>query len=202
MNAKIVKKPNVMPVLMVATVLLGTAGLTMTTTAQSAFAYTNNQAQSLVNECGIDGSTGPNCANNGPQTIGDGVANALTPLQISNSGQRGTQGPTEPPTEPPATGTLKVIKVLRCPSEGITCPDPEEFGIEVTGNNPVPPSFQASSTGVDVKLEPGEYSVDETSFPDLPAGVIHTEAFSEECSGTINAGETITCTITNTVEAI
>ena len=64
------------------------------------YAYTNNQAQSFVNECGLDGSIGPNCASNGPQTIGDGVANALTPLQISNSGQRGTQEPTEPPTEP------------------------------------------------------------------------------------------------------
>ena len=65
-----------------------------------AYAYSNNQAQSFVNECGLDGSIGPNCASIGPQTIGDGVANALTPLQISNSGQRGTHEPTEPPTEP------------------------------------------------------------------------------------------------------
>ena len=94
MNAEMVKKPSIMVVMMVATVLLGTAGLTMTTTTtQHAFAYENNQAQSFVNECGLDGSTGPNCANNGPQTIGDGVANALTPLQISNSGQRGTEEP-------------------------------------------------------------------------------------------------------------
>jgi hypothetical protein len=43
-------------------------------TVNSVYAkYSNSQAQSLVNDCGIVGSSGINCANNGPQTLGDGA---------------------------------------------------------------------------------------------------------------------------------
>jgi hypothetical protein len=58
--------------------------------------YSNNQAQSFVNECGLSGSTGTNCGNSGPQTQGDGVANALAPLQISGAGEQGPVGPQGP----------------------------------------------------------------------------------------------------------
>lgn len=52
--------------------------------------YSNNQAQSLVNECGLDESSGINCVANGPQTQADGSATA-TPI-ISNAGGQGQQG--------------------------------------------------------------------------------------------------------------
>jgi hypothetical protein len=55
--------------------------------------YSNNQAQSLVNECGINESSGVNCATNGPQIQGDGCA--TTPLISQSSGQRGPVGPAE-----------------------------------------------------------------------------------------------------------
>src|SRR5918995_2567452 len=56
--------------------------------------YSNNQAQSLVNECGVGDSSGPNCANNGPMTQGDGTASS--PI-VSQSGGQGPAGPQGPP---------------------------------------------------------------------------------------------------------
>lgn len=38
--------------------------------------YSNNQAQSFVNECGVDESSGINCVASGPQTQADGSATA------------------------------------------------------------------------------------------------------------------------------
>src|SRR5919106_5538135 len=66
--------------------------------------YSNSQAQSLVNDCGIVGSSGINCANNGPQTLGDGAATALTPLQISNPVKEGPPGPQGPKGDTGDTG--------------------------------------------------------------------------------------------------
>lgn len=60
------------------------------------YAYSNSQAQSLDNTCGNDGSSGINCANSGPQNIGDDTVTSLTPLQLSNSGKEGPPGPPGP----------------------------------------------------------------------------------------------------------
>lgn len=61
------------------------------------YAYTNNQAQSLSNECDVIDSSGvSNCQNSGPQTQADGTASSPITFQISNFGQQGTQEPTEP----------------------------------------------------------------------------------------------------------
>lgn len=77
------------------------------------YAYSNSQAQSLNNECGVDGSSGPNCANNGPQNVGDGTATALTPLQISGGqGERGPPGPPGPQGPPGPDKELQVRTVL------------------------------------------------------------------------------------------
>src|SRR5919106_6144117 len=54
--------------------------------------YSNSQAQSYVNECGLDESSGINCVASGPQTHADGSATA-TPI-VSNAG--GGQGPPGP----------------------------------------------------------------------------------------------------------
>ncbi|MGA7368452.1 MAG: hypothetical protein WBX01_04935, partial [Nitrososphaeraceae archaeon] len=61
------------------------------------YAYSSNsQAQSRANDCGIDETSGINCANNGPQNVGDGTATALTPLQISIPVNEGPPGPPGP----------------------------------------------------------------------------------------------------------
>jgi hypothetical protein len=57
--------------------------------------YSNSQAQSIVNECGLDESSGINCVANGPQTQADGSATAA-PI-VSNAGGQGEQGPPGPP---------------------------------------------------------------------------------------------------------
>ena len=56
--------------------------------------YSNSQAQSFVNECGLDESSGINCIASGPQTQADGSATA-TPI-VSNTGGQGQQGPPGP----------------------------------------------------------------------------------------------------------
>lgn len=57
--------------------------------------YSNNQAQSFVNECGLDESSGINCIASGPQTQAHGSATAI-PI-VSNAGGQGQQGPPGPP---------------------------------------------------------------------------------------------------------
>src|SRR5919106_1576950 len=54
--------------------------------------YSNNLAQSLVNDCDVFDSDGaPNCQNNAPQITADGTAPIS--IQKSNPGQPGPQGP-------------------------------------------------------------------------------------------------------------
>jgi len=68
-----------------------------------------------------------------------------------------------------------------------------DFTIVVTADNPNPSTFQGvEAPGVTVTLNPGDYSVDELDNP-----WHYTKSLSGDCSGTIQAGETKTCTITN-----
>src|SRR5439155_22461298 len=61
--------------------------------------------------------------------------------------------------------------------------------MSVTGNSPSPASFPGGSTTV--ALIAGSYSVSETG----PSG--YASSFSADCSGSIDGGETKTCTVTN-----
>ncbi|MFL6362307.1 MAG: beta-propeller fold lactonase family protein [Nitrososphaeraceae archaeon] len=69
---------------------------------------------------------------------------------------------------------------------------PSDFTITVTGNDPSPSSFSGSSSGTSVTLRPGNYKVTET---ERPSG--YTTRYSSGCSGTLDAGQTEDCTITN-----
>jgi hypothetical protein len=94
----------------------------------------------------------------------------------------------------PNTATLIVTKVFDCP--GTAGCGGNAFTITVTGNNPSPDSFTASTKGTEVTLGPGLYKVSETS----PDGFV--TSFTDDCNsnsnGPIKAGETRTCTVTNT----
>jgi hypothetical protein len=122
-------------------------------------------------------------------------------------------------------GTLIVSKIVTCQdlSDRVDCEDvdsnfePRDFSITVTGRNADPSSFEGSSLGTTVTLEPGSYSVtedksrvdgitaplDDNGNPIRPSQPIFMSdaaiTFSEDCSGTIEAFETKTCTITNPV---
>src|SRR5207244_2404894 len=64
------------------------------------------------------------------------------------------------------------------------------FTMSVTGTSPSPASFPgAESPGTNVALNAGSYSVAETG----PSG--YSRSDSAECSGSIDIGETKTCTI-------
>jgi hypothetical protein len=98
--------------------------------------------------------------------------------------------PTPTPTPTPLTATLTVTKII----SGNTTAIPAQFAIHVTGNNPNPPNFAGSTTGIDVTLGSGAFNVTET----VPTGSFFTSSFIGDCAGTIVAGQHLSCTIINT----
>jgi len=109
--------------------------------------------------------------------------------------------------------TLNVIKILQCeepenPGIPVSCGTrgPEDFTITVTGNNPSPSEFPGSEEGTLVTLGAGDYEVNE-SFQlnlgeDLEFTVSGDCAINEqeqEIQGTIEEGQSQTCTLSNTL---
>lgn len=80
--------------LAVSTSQLSTMVLSNASVDSVVYEYSNSQAQSFVNECGLDESSGINFVANGPQTQADGSTLA-TPI-ISNAGGQGQQRPSGP----------------------------------------------------------------------------------------------------------
>jgi hypothetical protein len=90
----------------------------------------------------------------------------------------------------PPTATLTVTKIV----SGNTTAIPAQFEIHVTGNNPNPPNFAGSTTGIVVTLGSGAFNVTETVL----TGSFFTSSFIGDCAGTITAGQHLSCTIINT----
>jgi Prealbumin-like fold domain len=91
--------------------------------------------------------------------------------------------------------TLNVIKHLINDNGGDAVAG--DFTMNVTGDNPDPDSFPgAEDPGIEVAINPGDYSVDEN---DDVAG--YTKTLGEGCSGTIALGEHKTCTVINDDQA-
>jgi uncharacterized repeat protein (TIGR01451 family) len=89
----------------------------------------------------------------------------------------------------PAKATLTVIKQLINDNGGTKTAS--DFTLLVTGGNPSPASFAGSAGGTRVQLDAGSYSVTE------PAVSGYSASYSAGCAGTIAAGGTATCTVTN-----
>jgi hypothetical protein len=90
-------------------------------------------------------------------------------------------------------GTLTVVKVVDNTAGGTFAPS--DFLMTVHGdisNSPNPDVSFPGSTGQNVSLDAGAYSVTES------AGVNYSGSMSADCSGTIAVGEAKTCTVTNT----
>jgi dipeptidyl aminopeptidase/acylaminoacyl peptidase len=83
-----------------------------------------------------------------------------------------------------------LVRTLVVNDDGSGDAIPSDFTMTVAGTNPAPSSFGGSSTAVEVSLDPGNYSVDESG----PGG--YTTVFGAECTGTIAAGQTRTCVVT------
>ncbi|KKR22395.1 MAG: hypothetical protein UU40_C0015G0026 [Candidatus Uhrbacteria bacterium GW2011_GWD2_41_121] len=124
----------------------------------------------------------------------DGRALALGgDVTLLNNTISGPSCATPAPSVLPAT--LHVVKTVINDDGGTSVAS--DFTLNVTGTNVSTSSFAGSADGVDVTLDAGSYSVTE---PTVPAGYLQTA--SADCSGTITAGETKTCTITNNDVAI
>jgi YVTN family beta-propeller protein len=85
----------------------------------------------------------------------------------------------------------KLIVTKQVINDGGGEAEPSDFTITVDGNNPNPSSFDGSSSGTSVSLEPGSYSITESSLPE------YTSSKSGDCAGSLSTGETKQCTITN-----
>ena len=102
-------------------------------------------------------------------------------------------------------GTLQISEVCLTPSGSPTpCNIPYSFTIQVTGNNPQPPSFILNPGGSQsVTLSPGSFSVSESGFDTTGFAT----SFSGDCSqtssgsglatGSIASGQHLSCNITN-----
>jgi hypothetical protein len=134
-----------------------------------------------VSETGKPGYTatiGGDCAADGSITLAPNDVRACT---ITND-DVGEQ------EEEPAT--LRVVKIVVGGSK-----TPGDFTIDVSGVKANPSSFHGSSEGTSVTLGAGAYSVTEPSHPGYDV------TYSAGCSGTIAAGGSATCTVTNTARS-
>ena len=207
---------HLMVISAIATLLM--ANISMTTT-MNANAFNFGSKIQDVNDGSIDTDSLFSC-------VGAAIQCINTNQDNNNVVANNTE---ETPILPPSgqLGTLIVIKEVQCESTTppVSCEEidsnfePQDFIITVTGQNPNPSQFGGSSSGTEVTLEPGSYEVTE----DITGvdGKIYTEddngntisgifvnvldgqiILSEDCSGTIEAGETRTCTITNPIRLL
>ncbi|MFY9579602.1 MAG: hypothetical protein WAQ33_09785 [Gaiellaceae bacterium] len=94
-----------------------------------------------------------------------------------------------PKQDPPPHGQLTVIDHVVNDNGGTAAAG--DFDIVVDGTNASPSMFSGDEKGTAVSVEPGDYKV---SLEDGPSG--YAASYSDNCSGSIAAGESKTCTIT------
>lgn len=183
---------------------------------------------------------GPDGANGNGLGDSINVDRNLVNICVNYNQNEQVKGPTNGEPPEPRTGNLLVGKIVTCePGEvngnGFTSiqqvpPDPcdelrinitsSDFGISMTGNEPVvPTSFLGSQTGQNVLLGVGPYTVTETPDASVAANVTALEAkynvlidgpipaFDGDCTqsatnefagtGTMTEGASQTCEITN-----
>ncbi len=86
----------------------------------------------------------------------------------------------------------KLVVTKKVINDGGGTKRPSDFTITVHGNNPSPSSFYGRSSGTNVELRLGKYSVTETG----PTSRYSTD-YSRDCSGNANPNSVRKCTITN-----
>lgn len=89
----------------------------------------------------------------------------------------------------PTPATITVIKQVVNDNGGVKVAS--DFTMTVTATNASQTSFPGSSVGTTVTVDAGSYSVDEI------ADAAYGKVLSESCAGTLEAGASVTCTITN-----
>jgi YVTN family beta-propeller protein len=138
-----------------------------------------------------------NVTEEGPDISSDYVPGRYTPSYSSNCASKIQLGDTVRCTitnkyNQVIPGVLpKLIVTKQVVNDGGGEAEPSDFTIRVDGNNPDPSSFEGSSSGTSVSLEPGRFSITESSLPE------YTSSKSGDCAGSLSTGETKQCTITN-----
>ncbi len=95
------------------------------------------------------------------------------------------------PPPPPASTTGKVVVVTHVINDNGGVKQAADFTMTFTQGSPSLNNFSGTDTpGVTVTITPGNYSVDESGNIGS-----YTKSLGDGCSGTILAGQTITCTI-------
>jgi hypothetical protein len=194
-------------ILMAATLVVGG-----TLASSTAFAYQKKGPQDNKKGARDNGSGNGNgntitvekCKNRGSASGFDTTVNQeCENLICTHPGENATctqegVGSTPTSTPEPITTTLLVIKKVACVTVPFPCGQPSGFTLHVTGNNPRPStSFRGSESGTLVTLDPGPFTV----FDEVDdTGVTFTgdcTQHSSTATGTIAAGQHLTCTATN-----
>jgi hypothetical protein len=152
--------------------------------------------QGIQGPQGNTGATGPQGLS-GPQGLQgpQGNTGATGP-----QGLTGPQGPPGPSPEPPERTATLIVKKAVVNNFGFPQISAADWVMHVNGNNPSPTDFPGSTAGVTVFLAPGPYAVTEdySNHPPDPDVGLYTQSFSQDCVGTISAGESKECIVTNT----
>jgi hypothetical protein len=182
-----------------AVMLLGTTAITTITTAESVFAYRNNQAASQANDCGNgDGPFNIFCQNLFSQIQGDG--NAVNIIGSQTGGREIPGGSGVP--------TIQVRMTVLCPTDFV-CPGPRDF-LNALSITTVPQSVPERGSVMDLNPEQAvqdiffldatelQFSIriDPSLLPPTPPG-LRLQLDTQTCSGTVNTEQSSTCIFSN-----
>lgn len=112
-------------------------------------------------------------------------------------GPQGMPGPAGAAAPGPSHRTAHLIVVTHVDNSENSNAQASDFTMHTNGNNTSPTDFPGYESGVDVQLAAGPYGVTETKPITTNTGHQYTASFSPDCVGSINDGETKTCTVTN-----
>jgi len=125
------------------------------------------------------------------------TGNQTTGNQTGGNSTTPTPTPTPTPIPMPETTTLTVIKNVTNSTASAS-----QFTMHVAGTNLNPANFAGSETGVDVSLGTGGFTVIETKPTDTFTGPFFEGDCNASGSGTIAAGQHLTCTVKNVVHLV
>ena len=205
MNNTTITKGNLslVAILMAATLVIGTfatMATTIGTTQQStAFAYQQQKKKGDDNNSRNGNTiTALKCQNKGSASGFDtAVDQECQNLICTHPGNNATCSQEEvrstpTPTPEPTTTTLRVIKKVVCLPTDPNCSLSNNCQILGVGSQPLECQY-AIGNGVLIALQPG----DEFGLVEIGAGPFDV-TFKGDCTGTIAAGQHLTCTVTNT----
>lgn len=103
---------------------------------------------------------------------------------------------TEQTSTEPTHGTLTVIKHVINNGDGeLTASD---FTLYVSSTQETLPWFRGNASGTEISVPPGQYEVIESEYQyDSESLHGYTVSYGEGCSGSIEAGQEVTCVVTN-----